>query len=172
MFSFLSRILLFSGFAVALAQQAPPSIVAEGVPEVPRELVRKLLPYRNIRSAMFRSWHPLRREMLIATRLGNTSQIHLVKTPGGMRLTDPDQGEGELRRSLPGEGQYHGQRRLHKIADSTSVYLGKGMICKVTIFADDGKNESTLAKTVTSVGLTTSPMGGNVKSAVDRPAVT
>jgi dipeptidyl aminopeptidase/acylaminoacyl peptidase len=67
------------------AQQVPPSIVAEGVPEMPRELVRKLNPYQNIRGAAFNSWHPARRQMLISTRFADTMQIHLVKAPGGYR---------------------------------------------------------------------------------------
>ena len=67
------------------AQQIPPSIVAEGVPEVPRELVRKLNPYQNIRGAGFGSWHPARRQMLISTRFADTSQVHLVRAPGGYR---------------------------------------------------------------------------------------
>jgi dipeptidyl aminopeptidase/acylaminoacyl peptidase len=71
--------------AVALAQQVPPSIVTEHVPEIPAELVRKLNPYQNIRMAGFSSWHPSRREMLISTRFAEVPQVHLVKTPGGAR---------------------------------------------------------------------------------------
>ena len=66
-----------------LCGQAPPSIVAEGVPQVPLELVRKLIPYQNVRSARFQSWHPTHQEMLISTRFADTVQIHHVKTPGG-----------------------------------------------------------------------------------------
>jgi dipeptidyl aminopeptidase/acylaminoacyl peptidase len=69
----------------ALGQQVPPSIVIEGVPEVPRELVKKLNPYQNIRGASFSSWHPSRREMLISTRFADTPQVHCVTSPGGYR---------------------------------------------------------------------------------------
>ena len=69
----------------ALSQQVPPSIVIEGVPEVPRELVKKLNPYQNIRGASFSSWHPSRREMLISTRFADTSQVHYLRSPGGYR---------------------------------------------------------------------------------------
>ena len=69
----------------AWSQQVPPSIVIEGVPEVPRELVKKLNPYQNIRGASFSSWHPSRREMLISTRFADTSQVHYLRSPGGYR---------------------------------------------------------------------------------------
>jgi dipeptidyl aminopeptidase/acylaminoacyl peptidase len=69
----------------AFAQQVPPSIVTEGVPEVPRELVKKLNPYQNMRGASFSSWHPTRREMLISTRFADTAQAHYVRSPGGYR---------------------------------------------------------------------------------------
>ncbi len=79
------RLLLFALCAGLYGQQAPPSIVAEGVPEIPRELVRKLNPYQNIRSASFASWHPTKREMLISTRFADTPQLHYLQTPGGAR---------------------------------------------------------------------------------------
>ncbi len=79
------RYALFLLAAVLWAQQAPPSITSESVPEIPSELVRKLNPYQNIRSAAFASWHPVRREMLVSTRFADTPQIHLVSMPGGSR---------------------------------------------------------------------------------------
>jgi dipeptidyl aminopeptidase/acylaminoacyl peptidase len=80
------RALAFLLFVAALpAQQPPPNIVTDGVPEVPRELVRKLNPYQNIRAAQFESWHSTRREMLISTRFADTPQIHLVVAPGADR---------------------------------------------------------------------------------------
>jgi dipeptidyl aminopeptidase/acylaminoacyl peptidase len=71
--------------ALLSAQQPPPSIVAEGVPEIRPEVVRKLARYQNVRTASFASWHPTRREMLIATRFGETPQIHYLRNPGGAR---------------------------------------------------------------------------------------
>ncbi len=79
---------VFSFFLLAAtlaAQQPPPSIVTANVPEIPRELVRKLNAYQNIRTASFASWHPARREMLVLTRFADTPQVHMVKTPGGAR---------------------------------------------------------------------------------------
>jgi dipeptidyl aminopeptidase/acylaminoacyl peptidase len=41
--------------------------------------------YNNFRGASLDSWDPVKREMLISTRFADTSQIHLVKMPGGAR---------------------------------------------------------------------------------------
>jgi dipeptidyl aminopeptidase/acylaminoacyl peptidase len=70
--------------AAALAE-TPSNLVVEGVPAFPDELVEKMRPYLDARSAGFRSWNPARPEMLIGTRFGETTQLHLVKMPGGAR---------------------------------------------------------------------------------------
>src|SRR6202008_3700408 len=41
--------------------------------------------YTEVRSASFTSWHPVRRELLVLTRFGDTPQVHLVRMPGGAR---------------------------------------------------------------------------------------
>jgi dipeptidyl aminopeptidase/acylaminoacyl peptidase len=41
--------------------------------------------YLEFRAAAFESWHPQKRELLIATRFADTPQLHYVKTPGGAR---------------------------------------------------------------------------------------
>jgi Tol biopolymer transport system component len=41
--------------------------------------------YSEFRSASFGGWHPTRRELLIATRFGDTNQVHYLKAPGGDR---------------------------------------------------------------------------------------
>jgi dipeptidyl aminopeptidase/acylaminoacyl peptidase len=66
-------------------QTVPDSIVADGVPAVPAELVRELSRYQNIRLASFQDWVPGRRAMLILTRFGNTNQVHRVAFAGGAR---------------------------------------------------------------------------------------
>ena len=77
------------GAAAALGQTAdlapPQSMVLENVPEIPLAIRDALDPYLEYRSAAFTSWHPVRREMLIATRFASTSQAHLVRAPGGAR---------------------------------------------------------------------------------------
>jgi dipeptidyl aminopeptidase/acylaminoacyl peptidase len=61
------------------------NLVVEGIPPIPASLAEKADRYANFRSAAFLSWHPTRREMLIATRFGDTFQIHEVKFPGAAR---------------------------------------------------------------------------------------
>jgi len=75
--------------AGALAQEAavtpPESIVEDGVPTIPMSLAETAGRYASYRGANFSDWHPTRREMLIATRFGDTAQLHLVTMPGGTR---------------------------------------------------------------------------------------
>jgi dipeptidyl aminopeptidase/acylaminoacyl peptidase len=59
----------------------PDALVADGVPVVPVELTAETRPYMEFRTAGFSSWHPTDRSMLIATRFGNTAQLHRVAGP-------------------------------------------------------------------------------------------
>lgn len=63
----------------------PEALVIEGMPPVPTRIAEAMAPYSQFRRATFRSWHPTRREMLVATRFGDTDQIHRVAAPGGAR---------------------------------------------------------------------------------------
>ncbi len=63
----------------------PAAIVADGIPPVPASLRDATLPYMEFRTASFQSWHPARRSMLVATRFGNSNQLHEVMTPGAAR---------------------------------------------------------------------------------------
>lgn len=63
----------------------PESIVAEGVPKIPAALAETAGRYGAYRSASFAGWNPAKREMLIATRFGDTPQLHLVSAAGGER---------------------------------------------------------------------------------------
>lgn len=71
--------------AASSGQTVPDSVVAEGVPEVPKALVESLARYQNSRAASFQGWFAGRREVLITTRFADTNQVHLVTTPGGAR---------------------------------------------------------------------------------------
>ncbi|MGH7515707.1 MAG: S9 family peptidase [Gemmatimonadales bacterium] len=76
--------------AAVTAQQAdtiplPETLVAVGLPPIPKGLVEQVRPYTEYRSAGLADWHPARREMLIATRFASTPQIHRVRIPGGAR---------------------------------------------------------------------------------------
>jgi dipeptidyl aminopeptidase/acylaminoacyl peptidase len=61
------------------------NLIVEGVPKVPASLAETVERYTNFRGASLQSWDPLKREMLISTRFADTSQVHLVKMPGGAR---------------------------------------------------------------------------------------
>jgi dipeptidyl aminopeptidase/acylaminoacyl peptidase len=88
------------------------NLVVEGVPPIPASLVESIGRYTNFRQAMFTSWHPTRREMIIATRLGDTYQAHQVQVPGGARtqLTfSADNVRGGVYRPGSGDGFVFGK---------------------------------------------------------------
>ena len=61
------------------------NLVVQGIPPIPRSLVESVGRYTEFRAASPLSWHPTRREMLITTRFADTYQVHLVRSPLGMR---------------------------------------------------------------------------------------
>ena len=63
----------------------PESLVVDGAPPIPAELVAAVRPYTEYRGASFFSFHPEQREMLIGTRFADTVQIHRVVAAGGAR---------------------------------------------------------------------------------------
>lgn len=63
----------------------PAAIRTQDVPVVSAEVVTKLSQYQNTRTAAFRGWAPDGSGMLISTRFGNSTQLHLVTQPGGRR---------------------------------------------------------------------------------------
>ena len=67
------------------AADLPPNLHSQGVPSIPAALTDALERYSNIRAAALLDWHPVKREMLIATRFGDVPQIHRVAMPGGAR---------------------------------------------------------------------------------------
>jgi dipeptidyl aminopeptidase/acylaminoacyl peptidase len=81
------RIVLAAALAatVSLFGQAPENLVFDQIPPVPAELRESISPYLDSRTATLRDWHPQKREILIATRFGNATQLHQVRTPGGAR---------------------------------------------------------------------------------------
>jgi len=63
----------------------PPAIATKSVPIVPADLADRLRQYQSTRTALFYGWAPDGQGMLIATRFGNTAQLHRVYEPGGRR---------------------------------------------------------------------------------------
>ena len=74
---------LFS--TASLFAAAPPNLVVENVPDFPPQLVEKVRPYLDYRTANLEDWNPNRPEALITTRFGDATQLHIVKMPGGAR---------------------------------------------------------------------------------------
>jgi dipeptidyl aminopeptidase/acylaminoacyl peptidase len=58
--------------------------VSENLPAIPTELLDRLNQYQNTRGASFQGWLD-NSSMLIATRFGDTAQIHRLSKPMGMR---------------------------------------------------------------------------------------
>ncbi|MBC7930379.1 MAG: S9 family peptidase [Rubrivivax sp.] len=61
------------------------NLVVEGVPAIPASVAEEVRRYTEFRTASLSNWHPIRREMLINTRFGETNQAHLVRQPLGAR---------------------------------------------------------------------------------------
>ncbi|HLJ09830.1 MAG TPA: hypothetical protein VKU82_01505, partial [Planctomycetaceae bacterium] len=61
----------------------PPAVTTQDVPAVAPDLIERLRQYQNVRSAAFRGWSPDGKGMLIATRFGDTTQLHRVYEPAG-----------------------------------------------------------------------------------------
>jgi dipeptidyl aminopeptidase/acylaminoacyl peptidase len=76
---------LSSGAQSAAVIAPSENLVVDGLPPIPAKLAADVRRYTESRSALLSAWHPVRREMLISTRFGNTPQIHRVVTPLGAR---------------------------------------------------------------------------------------
>jgi dipeptidyl aminopeptidase/acylaminoacyl peptidase len=92
------RVSLILGLLAALASLAtqadtatvssvekPAALVVDGIPAVPQALADSTRPYMEFRTALFKSWNPADRSVLITTRFGNTAQLHQVKAPNAAR---------------------------------------------------------------------------------------
>ena len=85
----LASILATAALASAPAQAGPErvergNLVLENMPEIPAEIFDRLEQYQNTRGAGLTSWlHD--GGILIATRFGETSQVHRVRQPMGAR---------------------------------------------------------------------------------------
>lgn len=84
----------------------PDSLIVDGIPPIPAEVVDQVGRYTEARAAAFVDWHPQRAEALILTRFADTPQVHLVNHAGGARtqLTFfPDRVNGASFDPLKGE---------------------------------------------------------------------
>jgi len=87
----MNRLRLFVLFAATLAVQlafaadviAPnANLKADGLPPIPAALAAKLDLYAEFKPASVVDWHPEKRELIVARRAGNVTQLHLVAAPG------------------------------------------------------------------------------------------
>ena len=63
----------------------PDSLVATGIPKIPRAIAEAVGAYSEARSATVLDWHPRERSLLVSTRFGDTPQVHAVRGPGAAR---------------------------------------------------------------------------------------
>ena len=66
------------------------NLKAEGIPPIAASLAATVAPYTEFKPASAVGWHPTRRELIVARRAVNTTQLHRVSMPGGdlAQLTD------------------------------------------------------------------------------------
>ncbi|HET7294273.1 MAG TPA: S9 family peptidase [Vicinamibacteria bacterium] len=88
--SMLFALALLLAHAAANAQQPAnivpnENLVLDGLPPIPAGIAETVGRYTEFRAASFAAWHPTKREMLISTRFGDTSQLHWVRAPGADR---------------------------------------------------------------------------------------
>ena len=87
---------VLSMLVVAVATRAADVVVpnanlkAENIPPIPAALVAKVAPYTEFKPTTAVSWHPKERELIVARRAGNVTQLHRVAKPGDepRQLTD------------------------------------------------------------------------------------
>ena len=79
----LAALLLSPSPAPAADVIAPnANLKAEGIPSIPAALAAKVAPYAAFKPSIAVEWHPEKRELIVARRAGNVTQLHLVSSPG------------------------------------------------------------------------------------------
>ena len=61
------------------------NLVLENIPDIPQSIKDRMFQYQSTRSATFQDWLNNNKGILISTRFGETTQIHIVEKPGGAR---------------------------------------------------------------------------------------
>ena len=121
----------------------PDNLVIDGVPGIPAALPADVRRYTEARSASLSDWHPLRREMLIATRFGNTAQVHVVRMPLGARtqltfFDEPVQGAS----FDPKDGSYVVFARDVGGNEFSQLYRYDVATGQVTLLTDGGRSQN------------------------------
>ena len=87
--TFAPAILLLTGALAAAAVNRSSvnngNLILEDIPPIPQSVVDDLNRYQNVRSASVADWSQDGRQLYVATRFGDVSQIHEVRRPLGAR---------------------------------------------------------------------------------------
>ncbi|MBC7503245.1 MAG: S9 family peptidase [Herminiimonas sp.] len=135
-----------------IAQTVPTDVIqpnehltAEGIPEISSALALRAARYNDFRARGLVEWHPVRREMLVATRTkGVGTQLHLLRKPMGEleQLTDyPDpvrSGTFE-----PKNGTYIVFEKDEGGSEATQLFRLDLDTRKVTLLTDPAEKHST-----------------------------
>lgn len=121
------------------------NLVLDGIPRIPSALAESVGRYTESRSARFQAWHPERREMLVTTRFADTTQIHLVKQPGGARRQLTFFPDRVTRASFPRHDPGYFVFAMDKGGDEfTQLYRDDLATGEVTLLTDGGRSQNGL----------------------------
>src|SRR4029453_10557763 len=89
---FAAAAVTFAASWLVIGSGSPPktitpsdNLIADSIPPIHADLVDLVGPYTEWRAASFQDWNPMKPEMLITTRFGDTNQVHRVAMPRGTR---------------------------------------------------------------------------------------
>jgi dipeptidyl aminopeptidase/acylaminoacyl peptidase len=130
---------------VIMAQEIKPgeNLITKNISPIPAAVAESVKSYTESRSAGALDWHPVRRELLMSTRFGNTSQIHYIKMPGGARtqltfFEDPVGGAG----FEPLKGDYFIFTRDAGGNEFAQLYRYDMSDGKITLLSDGGRSQN------------------------------
>ena len=119
------------------------NLVADGIPQIPSSLPREVRRYTESRAATLADWHPVRREVLISTRFGNTPQLHRVALPLGARqqitFFDEPVTDGQYE---PRQGRYVVFARDVGGNEFAQLYRYDVADGRVTLLTDGGRSQN------------------------------
>jgi dipeptidyl aminopeptidase/acylaminoacyl peptidase len=119
------------------------NLILKNIPPIPASIATEVKKYTESRSASPVDWHPLKREMIIATRFGNTSQLHYVKMPGGARtqITFADEPVGNATFE-PKRGDYFIFNRDAGGNEFSQLYRYDMKNGDITLISDGGRSQN------------------------------
>lgn len=79
------QLLMFTNAKAQIARKEIGNLITEDIPEIPNRIFERVTQYQNVRSAALQGWLSDGSGMLITTRFGEATQLHIVRQPLGMR---------------------------------------------------------------------------------------